>query len=118
MAEKIYVDYDNVIHLLLKENGIVTNLTDSGDYARSISKAAVLFKGQIIDSTNFPDAFDWDTSGTSGIIEIDIAKTSGLETGTDSAAELILYDPDNLNGVVWGTFALTVTQLEGDVVEA
>ena len=107
-----------VIKLLLKENGTAVNLTDSGDNARSVTKVAILFKEQMINSTNFPSAFDWDTDGASGILEIDIAKITGLETGTDSAAELIVFDPVNTNGVVWGTFSLTNRELEGTVLEA
>jgi hypothetical protein len=109
MSETIYVDRENKFDLLLKLDGSAANLTD-------INKVEILFQESYYDSDNFPDAFDYATQATGGIITFDLASIASFEGGRDKKTELILYDNTNPDGIVWGTFDLIVKELEGTEV--
>ena len=110
MAEKNYIGYDNVNDLLLKENGVIEDIS-------TITKAAFIFNGNEYNSDNFPSAFDWSTDGASGIIHLSIGKIgSSISKGRDKKTELILYDANYPNGHVWGTFDLEVLEIDATEV--
>jgi len=105
MRETVYVGYDNLIDLLLKSDGVAQDI-------RTTTKAAIVFNGYEYNSTNFADAFDWTTNGANGIIQLDLGSISGIETGRDKETELIIYDPNYTDGLVWGTFDLEIIEIE------
>ena len=58
-----------------------------------------------IDSSSAPSAFDWNT-GTTGKVVLALGDQS-LANGRYSC-RLIVYDPTNDNGIVWGKIVLEV----------
>jgi len=111
MAETIYANRDNKISLLLKADNVVADLT-------TVNKVEILFSENYYDSDNWPDAFDYSTRATGGIIIFDLAAitASAFEAGRDKKTELIIYDGTNPDGIVWDQFDLTVKELEGTEV--
>jgi hypothetical protein len=110
MAETIYVDRDNKFSLRLKSDNVVADLT-------TVSKVGILFQENYYHSNNWPDAFDYATRATGGIIIFDMAAIASLEAGRDKKTELIIYDNTNPDGIIWDTFDLTVKELEGTEVQ-
>ena len=97
-TERTYAGHDNTIDLLLKADGSAVDLS-------SVTRMTLEVAGSTIDSEVSGSAFDWDT-GTTGKVIL----TLGAESLTEGTwqATLTVYDPDNENGIVWGTFNLIV----------
>jgi hypothetical protein len=110
-TETIYIDRDNKFDLLLKIDDVVADLSN-------VTKIGLLFQENYYHSDNWPDAFDYSTQATAGIITFDMASlpATSFPAGRDKKTELIVYDSTNPQGIVWGTFDLHVKELEGTEV--
>lgn len=104
-TEVFYVGKDNASRLLLKLDDVAQNIT-------SFTKAEIRFNGITYSSTDFADAFDWATEGADGILILQAGLISSIiAAARDVATELIVYDPQNTNGIVWDTFDLDMKLL-------
>ena len=108
-TEIIYVGRDNKISLLLKADEVVVDLT-------AVTKVGLLFQENYYHSDSWPNAFNYATRATGGIIILDLAAITSLEAGRDKNAELLIYDNTNADGIVWETFDLWIKELEGTEV--
>jgi hypothetical protein len=98
----VYKDYDNSFIVQLTEDDVPVDLT-------GISKAAIYYKDTFYDSDAYSDSFDWSLGD--GKLEIKLGVISTLPLGRDSAVELIIYDTENPNGIIWGKLYLHVKQI-------
>jgi hypothetical protein len=108
-SEVIYLNRDNKFSLLLKLNDTAVDLTTT-------TKVGILFQENYYHSDSWPDAFDYATQATAGIITFDLAAITSLTAGRDENAELIIYDNTNPEGIIWDTFDLWIKELEGTEV--
>jgi hypothetical protein len=99
ITETVYLGHDNTMDLLLKAGGSAQDLS-------SVTRMTLAVGDDTVNSDEDADAFDWDT-GTTGKVIISLGDQD-LAEGRHRA-ELVVYDPDNTNGVVWGRFFLVVT---------
>ena len=97
-TEYVYNGHDNTIDLLLKANDVAQDLS-------SVTRMTLEVGDETIDSDVSGDAFNW-APGVTGKLILDLGG-EGLTAGTYRAT-LTVYDPDNTNGIVWGTFKLIV----------
>lgn len=97
-TENVYDGHDNTIDLLLKADDVAQDLS-------AVIRMALEVGDDIVDSDVSGDAFDWNT-GTTGKVILSLGGES-LSVGAYRAT-LTVYDPDNTNGIVWGTFKLIV----------
>ena len=97
-TEYVYDGHDKTIDLLLKADGVAVDLSE-------VSRMTLEVGSATIDSDVSGSAFDWDT-GVTGKIILALGG-EGLTAGAHRAT-LIVYDPLNTNGIVWGTFKLIV----------
>lgn len=104
VTEIVYLNRDNTVDLLLKADGVAEDLTavtrmivkqEDGDWS--------------VDSDTYPSAFDW-APGTTGKVILDLAAALAAEdvSAGKYISRLVVYDPSNTNGIVWGTFLLIV----------
>ena len=102
VKEIVYLDRDNTVDLLLKADGSAQDLS-------AVTRMVLADVGGkfTVDSAVSASAFDWDT-GTTGKVIIDIGGED-LPAGVYTV-RLILIDPTNSNGNVWGDFELTIVQ--------
>lgn len=108
ITETVYRNRDNIISLALKAR--TATGSDSLEQDISASTRMQLLIGQtLIDSQLSPGAFDWDTAGASGQLDLDIGMEKGLRLGT-YRARLTIYDTTYPNGLVWGFFMLNVKE--------
>lgn len=93
IKEVVYLTRDNTVDLILKDNNGTTDLTD-------ITKIEVHDIGcaWAVDSVASPDAFDIGT--TDGKVVL-MFGDEPVSPGTYNCL-VIVYDPTNPNGVVWG----------------
>lgn len=105
MRETVYLGRDNTIELELSVDG--TPLTAS--QMQAITRLELIYNGQTISSETEPDAFDWSTREAQGVVILALGSVS-MATGTDLAADLIVYSSDNPNGIKWPSFTLKVEQ--------
>lgn len=98
--ETVYNGRDNTIDLLLKADGVAQDLS-------TVTRMVVAEQDDAfsVDSATSPDAFDWAT-GTTGVVVFAFGG-EGITAGYHQC-RLIVYDPTNANGVVWGSIKLTV----------
>lgn len=97
-TETVYLGYDNTIDLILKADGVAVDLS-------SVTRITLDFDGTIVDSDVSADAFDWNT-GTTGKISLSLGQET-ISVGTYNV-QLVVYDPDNTHGVVWGRIRVVV----------
>lgn len=102
MLENVYLNRDNTIDLLLKADGRVVDL-------EPVSRMVLKVGDKTIDSDDHPEVFDWDT-GTTGKVILALGDIEGLTVGDIDTATLVIYDPSNPDGVVWGTFKIHVLE--------
>jgi len=96
-VEIVYLGADNVIDLVLLEDGAAVNLG-------GVTKMSLDFEGTIISSDTSPDAFDWSTG------EGKLSLALGAESIATALynAKLMVYDAENTNGIVWGKLRIVV----------
>lgn len=98
-----YKGYDNIETIQLLNAGSPVDLS-------SVTKISIKFKGVLYDSTTYTSAFDW-SAGT-GKVDIKLGSISVIDIGTDHRAELVVVDPSNPNGIVWGTIPVRVLDMD------
>lgn len=95
MTEYIYLGRDNKTVLQLKVAGTAEDISGA-------TRMTLNFNGTIVDSDTSPTAFDWSLG--SGKVELAL-KNESIWAGTyrdENAVELVVYDPSNTDGIVWG----------------
>jgi len=103
--ETFYIGKDNASKLLLSNDGVAQDIS-------SLTKVEVRYDGTTYSSEDYADAFDWTTYGEDGYLILKMGLISAItESGMDIAAEIIAYDSDNINGIVWGTFEVEMKDL-------
>ena len=97
MVEVIYNGNDNAIDLQLLEDTVAVDLS-------SVTRMTIAFDTKVVDSDTSPDVFDW--SAGDGKLTLIL----GAESISEDLyyAELVVYDPANTNGIVWGSFKVVV----------
>jgi hypothetical protein len=110
MGEIVYLGRDNTFELKLLEKRPGANpeaLTQ--DQMEAITRIDLIYSGTTISSQTNSSAFDWSTRQTEGVV---IFALGGLDipVGSDLAVELIVYDAEHPNGILWGSFSLKVEQ--------
>lgn len=102
MIEIVYLGRDNSIDLLLNADGVAVNLS-------SVTKMVLVVDGSTqISSTNLgDDPIRWNQVGyDTG--EVRLFLKDELITSGRHSSQLIVYDPTNTDGVVWGSFQVDV----------
>ena len=100
----VYKGYDNTFTVRCLEDKVPVDIT-------AVTRATLLYKEVVIDSTTDPNSFDFDTYATDGDIVFKLGIISDIEVGRDSYAELVLYDAVNTEGIFWGYLAIKVMEL-------
>ena len=93
IKETVYLARDNTVDLELSANGVTTDLTH-------ITKVEVADLGCAwsVNSVTTPSAFD--IGGEDGLLVLKLGQEP-IPAGT-YRCNIILYDPTNTDGVVWG----------------
>ena len=102
IREVIYADRDNAIDLQLSSDSGVADFTGVTKVELVDSLGGL---GTINSETN--SSFFNMTTGN-GILKLSLGLVAGLVVGKNHRFSIILYDPDNENGVNWGQFAAVV----------
>lgn len=98
MSEIIYIGHDNTIDMELREDGVAVDLS-------SVTRMTLDFGGgNIIDSATSPFAFNW--SSVAGKVVFKLGNQI-ISLGRHNV-RLTVYDPANINGIVWGSFVVVV----------
>lgn len=100
-TEIVYLGLDNSIDLILSADGAAVDLTD-------VTRMTLSFGTLLVDSDNGDtDPIQWKKEGyATGEIRLFLGGQT-IPVGTYSAP-LILYDPTNTDGVVWGRISILV----------
>ena len=104
VREIVYLGRNNTIDLLLKADGSAQDLSavtrmivkqNDGDWE--------------IDYDDYNNAFNWNT-GITGKVILDMAAALAAETvaAGEYIVRLIVYDPTNIDGIIWDLFVLEV----------
>ena len=96
----VFEGHDNSFSLLLKVSTITDptlRIYDLTDVTRMVLARADGFQ---VDSGKEPTVFDWLTLAESGIVTVKLGALN-LKNTTDNW-RLVVYDPTNPNGIVWG----------------
>jgi hypothetical protein len=98
ITETVYLARDNTIDLLLKADGVITDLTP-------VTRIDLIDTGCAweVSSTTSPNAFDW-SGGVSGVLIL--ALGDEVIPAGSYRARVILYDATNTDGIVWGEIKL------------
>lgn len=99
LTETVYLARDNTVDLLLKADGVVTDLSP-------VTQVDLVDKGCTftISSTTSPTAFDWATSGANGILIMALGDEP-IPEGSYTV-RVVLYDGTATDGIVWGDVKL------------
>jgi len=102
--EQIWIGRDNTIEIILKANGVAQSLS-------SVTHMEFVISGTTYSSVT-SGYFDWESRGTgsgttTGWTSLSFGGAPGLTPGTFDA-ELIVYDPANTSGIVWGELPLRI----------
>lgn len=102
-AETVYLGHDNTIDLILKAGGVAVDLT-------SVDTITLTINGATIASENgATDPIRWIQLGyATGKIRISLGEQA-ISPGRYPAV-LVVYDPSNPNGVVWGEIDVRVNE--------
>ena len=98
--EIIYLQRDNAIDVLLKSEGSAEDLS-------GVSQIDVVISGVTMSSASSPALFSGVTA-TNGIITLKFGSATEVLSSGKFNAEMIVYDSDNINGVVWGEIPILV----------
>lgn len=98
IKEIFYLSRDNTVDLILRDDSGVTDLTD-------VTKVEVIDIGCAwsVDSDSSPDSFD--IGGADGALVLKFGQEP-IPAGSYKC-KLIVYDPTNTHGIVWGDIYLT-----------
>ena len=99
VSEIVYIARNNKIDLLFLANDVISDFT-------SITKIDLIAIDDsiTISSSSSPTAFDWVSNGKNGIVTLTLGNENVPE-GTYNF-EVIVYDPSNINGIVWDSIKL------------
>lgn len=101
IIEKIYNGRDNTVDLLLKAEGVAVDLA-------AVTRMQVVVGSTMVDSQAHPTYFDWTpTPAVTGKVLLTLG-AAGLTVGERQVAQLVVFDPSNTLGIVWGSFYLDV----------
>ena len=109
----VWKSRENGFALQLKktnDDGVLTALTSSE--MDDISKIEILFKETYYSSDEHGSSFDWSTYKASGVAVFKLGLISGIDTGRDKRAELIIYNPTNPAGIIWKLLDIKVYEEE------
>jgi len=100
--EVVWLGRDNTVDLILKADGSAHDLS-------SATTIEVVFSGVTLSSTTNSSWFDWTSEGlTTGEVNLKLGSAgSSISPGTYDA-ELIVYDSDYTNGIMWGEVPIIV----------
>jgi len=105
MSEIVYLGHDNTIDLQLKADGVAQDLS-------AVTKITATFGTLRISSTNkAAGVITWDQAGYS-TGEIRMALGDELIPAGGYGVPIVVYDPSNTDGAVWGPINVLV---ESDV---
>lgn len=104
VSETVYNDRDNTIDLILKSDDVAIDLRTAESGINKVE--LVLSDSLTIDSDDYPDAFDWETSGADGKLIMQLGGCS-IPAGSYKPY-LVLYDEVNDDGIIWTRFRLKV----------
>jgi hypothetical protein len=101
-TEIIYLGHDNRVDLILKADGVAVDLAP-------VTRMTLSVGTTLIDSDNgASDAIRWAQSGyATGEVRISAGAVTGLTAGK-YRSPLVVYDPTNTDGVVWGYVPMMV----------
>jgi len=101
--EIIYLGHDNWIDVILKEDGAAKDLSGA-------TRMTLSFDEVLIDSSNGEsDPILWAKEGyATGQVKI-LLGAEDISAGS-YRAPLVVYDPDNLEGIVWGRIPIQVEE--------
>ncbi len=107
VSETVYLSYDNVIDLLLKNDGSAQDLS-----AVTSMKVIEAEAEWTIDYASYPAAFNWNT-GTTGEVRLTLADALTSESVAQGkyGCYLVVIDPTNTDGIVWGQFELQIEDI-------
>ena len=77
-----------------------------------VTKMELTFSGNTYDSDADPQAFDWSVNPSNGRLNLKVGLLTDVPIGRDTKSELIVYDPSNPEGVVWGLLAINVIDVQ------
>jgi hypothetical protein len=101
IIEKIYNGRDNTVDLLLKADGAAVDLA-------AVTRMQLVVGATTIDSQTHPTYFDWSpTPAVTGKLLLTLG-AAGLSVGERQVAQLVVFDPSNPLGLVWGSFYMDV----------
>jgi len=106
-TEIVYPGRDNVHKRYLKSNDAAVDISGATSFE-------LRFNGTTYDSDTYSDYFDWTTEGTLGILSLTLGMIlAGVDEGTrDYGSELIYYDSEYTNGIVWGSIDIWVKDVD------
>jgi len=107
--EIVYLGHENSIDLILKADGIAVALT-------SVTRMTLTLGTTLIDSENGgADPIRWIQTGyATGEIRLFLGDQT-ISAG-NYQAPLVVYDPTNTDGIVWGFIPITViAEVEGAI---
>jgi len=97
VREVAYLGRDNTISIKLLDNNVPVDLT-------GVNRVILKLGNAVVDSNATAGVFDWNSSGTDGVLKINLGKTnlppSNVTVGRYYAT-LVVYDSLNDDGVVW-----------------
>lgn len=99
--ERIYLDRDNSIDVILMADGVAADLA-------SVTRMTLAFGTTVIDSDDAESSavFDWLEGGGKVVISLGDQEIAAGEY----AARLVVYDPSHTSGLVWGDIDVLVDQ--------
>ena len=86
-------------------------MLDAGQMA-AITAVEVLYQGVRYSSIDYPEVFDWETRASESVIVFRLGLIPGIPVGRDRKAEIIIYAPDYVEGIVWGDVDIKVIDID------
>jgi len=100
LREIVYLNRDNTIDIILKADGTAADLS-------SVTKMEIIVDDSTtISSVTSPDAFDWFEGSGKLILALG---DEGIDAGSYDA-QLIVYDVDNPDGIMWSYINIVVRE--------
>lgn len=101
-TEIVYLGHDNTIDLILKDEDVAVSLA-------AVTKMTLTLGDVTLISTNqVGDPILWAQLGyATGEVHLDLGEEV-IKPGNYEEAWLVVYDPTNTYGVVWGSFMVEV----------
>lgn len=103
LTEHIYDGRDNTMDLILTEDNSAVDLS-------AVTRMVLTIGGVTFDSdvlgAGGSAVFDW-TVGA-GQVNFKLGTTANLPAAGNYQASLVVYSPDNTNGIEWGNFSVVI----------